>query len=76
MSKWIAVAAMGAMLAVVGCDNNKDDGTEPQKMSLSSTSGHCAECDAAAKKQAEPKKLSADAKSADCQTQCPAGTAK
>jgi len=55
MSKWIAVAALGMMLAVVGCDKNKnkDTSTEPQKMSVSgktsSSSSSCSECTSAAK---------------------------
>jgi hypothetical protein len=76
MSKWMAVAALGAMMAMVGCDNNKDDASDPMKMSQNGKS-HCTEC--AAKKDAEPKKLSAAAAPAaksDCQTQCPAGAAK
>jgi hypothetical protein len=80
MSKWMAVAALGAMLAVVGCDKNKDDSSDPMKMSSSSksssSSSSCAECSGAKKNAAEPKKLSAGSASADCQTQCPAGAAK
>ena len=53
MSKWMAVAALGMMLAVVGCDKNKDDGTssDPKKMSVSakSSSSSCNECSGAAK---------------------------
>ena len=72
MSKWIAVAALGAMLAVVGCDKNKDESADPKKMSLDSkSSASCTEC-TGAKKEAEPKKLSAAAAA----TQCPAGAAK
>ena len=76
MSKWMAVAALGAMMAVVGCDKNKDDSGDPMQMSTSAKSSSCTEC-TAAKKEAEPKKLSAaPAAKADCQTQCPAGAAK
>jgi hypothetical protein len=76
MSKWMAVAALGAMMAVVGCDNNKDDASDPMKMSASPKSSSCTEC-SSAKKEAEPKKLSAaPAAKADCQTQCPADAAK
>ena len=75
MSKWMAVAALGAMMAVVGCDNNKDDASDPMKMSAGAKSS-CTECPSG-KKEAEPKKLSAaPAAKADCQTQCPAGAAK
>jgi len=53
MSKWMAVAALGMMLAVVGCDKNKDDGSssDPKKMSVSakSSSSSCNECNGAAK---------------------------
>ena len=76
MSKWMAVAALGAMLAVVGCDKNKDDSADPMKMSSNSKSSSCAECSGAKKAAGEPKKLSAGSASADCQTQCPAGAAK
>ena len=77
MSKWMAMAALGAMMAVVGCDNNKDDASDPMKMSAGAkSSSSCTEC-TSAKKEAEPKKLSAaPAAKADCQTQCPAGAAK
>jgi len=75
MSKWMAVAALGAMLAVVGCDKNKDDSGDPMKMSAGAKSSSCSEC-TSAKKEAEPKKLSAAAAKADCQTQCPADAAK
>ena len=76
MSKWMAVAALGAMMAVVGCDKNKDDSGDPMKMSASAKSSSCTEC-TSAKKEAEPKKLSAaPAAKADCQTQCPADAAK
>jgi hypothetical protein len=70
MSKWLAVAALGAMIAVVGCDKNKEHGDDPMKMSANSSSS-CQSCEG--KKAAEPKKLSAAAASPDCQTKCPAG---
>lgn len=57
MSKWMAMAALGMMLAVVGCDKNKTDtstttsSSDAKKMSTSSkSSASCSECDAAAKK--------------------------
>ena len=77
MSKWMAVAALGAMLAVVGCDNNKDDASDPMKMSAGAKAADCSACPSG-KKEAEPKKLSsaAPAAKADCQTQCPADAAK
>ena len=51
MSKWMAVAALGMMLAVVGCDKNKDDSSssDPKKMSVSAKSSSCNECTGAAK---------------------------
>ncbi len=70
MSKWLAVMALGAAMAAAGCENNKDDGSDPMKMS-SGTSSCCN-----SKKAAEPKKLSTDAAKADCQTKCPAGADK
>jgi hypothetical protein len=72
MSKWLAVMALGAAMAAVGCDNNKSDSGEPMKMS--GGAAKCGDCDKAAK-AAEPKKLSAGAKS-DCQTKCPSEAAK
>jgi len=53
MNKWMAVAALGAMLAMVGCDKNKkeESSTEPQKMSVNAKSS-CTECTGAAKTQA------------------------
>jgi hypothetical protein len=48
----MAVAALGAMLAVVGCDKNKkEESAEPQKMSVNAKSS-CTECTGAAKTQA------------------------
>jgi hypothetical protein len=62
MRKLMAVAALGMMLAVVGCDKNKEKDTsmttttstssDPKKMSLSekpSASSSCNECNGAAK---------------------------
>jgi hypothetical protein len=56
MRKVMAVAALGMMLAVVGCDKNKDTSSDPKKMSLSaskttasSSSASCNECNGAAK---------------------------
>jgi hypothetical protein len=58
MRKLMAVAALGMMLAVVGCDKNKDKdasmSSDPKKMSLSeksssSSSSSCSECNGAAK---------------------------
>src|SRR5438045_2719829 len=37
MRKVMAVAALGMMLAVVGCDKNKDTSSDPKKMSLSAS---------------------------------------
>ncbi|MEA2709085.1 MAG: hypothetical protein QOF78_1686 [Phycisphaerales bacterium] len=73
MSKWFAVIALGASMAVVsGCNCNKEgDSTDPKKMSLTSGSACKTECS----KDAAPKKLSASA-GTDCKSQCPAGAAK
>ena len=56
MSKWMAVAGLGMMLAVVGCDKNKTDtsttttSSDAKKMSISSkSSSSCSECNGAAK---------------------------
>jgi len=61
MNKLMAVAALGMMLAVIGCDKNKETSTttststssDPKKMSLSekstSSSAACNECNGAAK---------------------------
>jgi hypothetical protein len=50
MSKWIAVAALGVMMVVVGCDKNKDTSSDPKKMSVSAKSStSCSECSGAAK---------------------------
>ena len=74
MNKWLAVMALGAAMAVVGCKSDGEaDSSDPKKMSLNTKSACNAEChgdEAAA--SAEPKKLSAGA-SSECQTQCPAG---
>ena len=59
MRKLMAVAALGRMVAVVGCDKNKEKDTttttstssDPKKMSLSEkpSSSSCSECTGAAK---------------------------
>lgn len=54
MTKWMAMVALGAMLAVSGCKTNNDDATmteEPKKMSAGADCAACPtqSCDAKAK---------------------------
>lgn len=54
MTKWMAVVALGAMLAVSGCKTDNDSATindEPKKMSAGADCESCATktCDANAK---------------------------
>ena len=50
MTKWIAIAALGAAM-IVGCDSmkkkDKDSSTtKPMTMSASGSQSHCSACDA------------------------------
>ena len=48
MTKWIAIAALGAAM-IVGCDSMKkkdSSTTKPMTMSASGAQSHCSACDA------------------------------